>query len=721
MTTIPRSIARGARGKILCVLILAISFSLNAQVTKEQIAKSIQIEKLQHPYLYFTKDEIPAILKRIQSDQECKDIMASLMMRAHRWLYFQIKDPAPLPPKHPRYVVGGNPAFSYYQELTEGGTTLAFLYQLTGDVAYAKKAIAFAVAMSDLPDWTDDTHKFDIIYPRVWPRGVPDDRVVFSLDIWGSEKASSVAIVYDWVYPVMTKWERDKIRGALLEKAITKVRGNYDFFWWSYAYRCNWSAVCNNGLGLAALTLLKEDPQLIDVVAESYNRIARTFDNIGEDGGWQEGRGYYQVMMRLSLPFMGALKEVSNGTYNLFRHEKVKSHPLDFLLYGLTANFEDGGGGPMGPAFMVNKLVEEAGDATGAWYREKFVNPRYERYPNSGVFDIIWPKSSVQPVEPKVKSKFFPSVNWAMMRSDFLDPSTVTIACKAGYNDDPHHGHLDCGQFILTWYGVPFIRDISGDGNDELVFNEDRWLYPYASSAGNNLIFVNGELEISAKLKNQPWKEGIGGKILDFQTSDKRDYVLMDPTHAYPGKELKKWRRSIILEKPVVTVVLDEVGAAPGSTIEARFFPSVAPPQPRASSGRGEPRAPSTPVVGVDYKLHGDHVLLSAQRHTMALIPLVLENSFKIVENALPSQAAREDAALSWVPYFETVTTAKSATSIIVTLILPVNDEKEAEAMVKTAKLVQSSPNELEASVSTSSGTFKWVFAKDKDGYALKN
>ncbi|MCX6142354.1 MAG: heparinase II/III family protein [Ignavibacteriales bacterium] len=721
MGTIPRSIAQSARGKILCVLILAISFSLNAQVTKEQIAKSIQIEKLQHPYLFFTKGDIPAILKRIESDQECKDIMASLKVRAHRWLYFQIKDPAPLPPKHPRYVVGGNPAFSYYQELTEGGLTLAFLYQLTGDLTYAKKAIAFAVAMSDLPDWTDDTHKFDIIYPRVWPRGVPDDRVVFSLDCWGPEKASTVSTIYDWVYPVLTKWERDKIRGAILEKAITKVRGNYEFFWWSYAYRCNWSVICNNGLGLSALTLLKEDPQLIDVVAESYNRIGRTLDNIDEDGGWQEGRGYYQVLLRLGAPFMGALQKVSKGTYNLFQHKNLKDHPLDFLLYGLTAGFGDGGGGPMGPAFMVNKLVEESGSASGAWYREKFVNPRYERYPNSGVFDIIWPRPSVKPVEPKVKSKLFRGVNWAVMRSDFLDPSSVTIACKAGYNDDPHHGHLDCGHFVLTWQGVPFIRDIPGGGYDELYFNEDRWLYPGASSAGHNVIIVNDEQQISAKLKNQPWKEGIGGEILDFRTSDKRDYVLMDPTHAYPGKELKKWRRNIILEKPVVTVILDEVGASPGSTIEARFFPSVAPTQSRTGGGRGEARAPSSSVVGVDYKLLKDHVLMSSQRRTMVLIPLVLENSFKIVENALPAQAAREEEPLTWIPYFETVTTANSSTSIIVTLVLPVNDQKEAEAMVKTAKLVQSSPSELEASVSTSSGTLKWVFAKDKDGYALKD
>jgi hypothetical protein len=736
MTALFGSVAQSARGKIVCVLVLAISLSLNAQVSKEQMAKSIRIEKLQHPYLFFTKDEIPAIQKRIQSDQECKDIMADLLARGHRYLYFQIKDPAPIPPGHPRYVANGSEADSYYSQLTEGALTLAFLYQMTGDVAYAKKAIAFAVAMSDLVDWTNPAHKFDIIYPRVWPWNVPDDRVVFSYDHMAADRAATIATVYDWVCPVLTKWERDKIRGALLEKAVTRVRGNYDFFWWASSYRCNWSVICNNGLGLSALTLLKEDPQLIDVVAEAYNRIGLTFDQIDVDGGWQESRGYYNYMMRTGVLFSDALKRVSNGAYNLFQHAKVRNHPLDFFLYTLTANFEDGGGGhhgrnslapvpdtstmkfgdsgggPMGPSWLMNKLIDETGDATGAWYRDKFLNQRLEDDPGSGVFDIIWPKSSVTPVEPKQSSKLFRGIDWAIMRSDFLDPSTVTIACKAGYNDDPHHGHLDCGQFILTWYGVSFIRDLGTGAYDEIYFNEDRWLYPQVTSAGHNLIFVNGEQQMSAKQKDQPWKEGIGGKVLDFRTSEKQDYVLMDPTHAYPGKELKKWRRNIILEKPVVTVILDEVGSAPGAKIDARFFPG---------GGSGARNARSTQAPGVEYEVSSDHVLLTSQRHSLVLIPLVLDNSFKIVEDVLPSLPVTEDAVLSWIPYFETVTTAKSNTSIIATLVLPVTDQKEAEEIVKTAKLVQSNPNELEVSIIGTSGAYKWVFAKEKDGYALKN
>jgi hypothetical protein len=699
---IPRTLLPCRRLGLACVLILAISCSLNAQVSKEEMLKSINIAKLQHPYLFFTKNEIPAMQKRIQSDPESKHVMTGVMMRAHRWLSFQIKDPAPEFLRHPRYAAAGGDYVEYYSELTEGALTLSFLYQITGDTVYAKKAVAFAVAMSDLVDWTDYAHKFDIIYPRVWPWNVPDDRVVFSYDHMAADRAAAIATVYDWVYPMLTKWERDKIRGALLEKAVTRVRGNYEFFWWATSYRCNWSAVCNNGLGMSALALLKEDPQLIDVVAEAYNRIGLTFDQIGEDGGWQEGRSYYGYLMRTGVYFGAALKNVSNGAFNLFHHKNVRSHPIDFLLYALTANFGDGGGNPMGPMWLMNKLIEETGDATGAWYRDKLLAHTAGKDPGNSVFDIIWSRTPVTPVEPKPASKLFRSINWAILRSNFLDPSAVTIACKAGYNDDPHHGHLDCGQFVLTWHGVPFIRDLGSGAYDEIYFNEDRWQYPEASSAGHNLIFVNGELQMSAKLKDKPWKDGVGGKILDFRTSEKRDYVLMDPTHAYPGKELKKWRRSIILEKPAATVILDEVGSTPGATIQARFFPGVSPREDGC-------------IVS------GDHVLLTTERHHLVVIPLVLDNSFKIVEDALPSLPVTEDAKLAWIPYFETVTTARSSTSIIVTLILPASDQEEAAELAKAAKIRQSNPNELEVGVSGTAGAYHWVFAIGKDGFVLKN
>jgi len=211
----------------ICTLVVLLDASLDAQVTTQDLTRAIQIEKLQHPYLYFTNEDKPAILKRIQTDPESKTIMNGLLAEGHRLLYVPVKDPPPARIKHPRYAASGDEANTYSGELSENAVKLAFLYQMTGEIRYAKKAIEFSEALCDLGNWVQQAHTFDIIYPRVWPWNVPDDRVVFSYDITSSDRAIAVSTVYDWVYPVLTKWERDKLRNGLLEKAITRVRGNY--------------------------------------------------------------------------------------------------------------------------------------------------------------------------------------------------------------------------------------------------------------------------------------------------------------------------------------------------------------------------------------------------------------------------------------------------------------------------------------------------------------
>lgn len=705
--------------KIFFVMLFLFAINLNAQASKEEVAKALNIDKLQHPYLFFTNDEKPMLLERIKNDPEAKKIMEGLLAEGNRFLKMPFEKKTLYDVENPRFE-SNRELSSYVSEVSSGAMTTAFLYQMTGDEKYAKRAIEFGIALSDIPVWVNVAHQFDIIYPRVWPYNVPDDQVVFSFDLTTARFAKTLSYVYDWVYPVLTKHEKDKIRNGLLEKAVTKVRGNYEFFWWSTAYQCNWAVVCYSGLGVAALTLLKDNPQLIDVVAESYNRINLVFDEMGEDGGWQEGRGYYGFMIDHGLPFMDALKRLSKGKYNIFKHEKINKFAMDFPLYTLTANFADGGGGPIGSATMVDKLVTETGNNTAAWYREKFLRQR------SDIFTLLWPKSDVEPIEPKQKSKLFRTIDWAAMRSDFFDPATVTVVTKAGFNNDPHHGHLDIGQFIVTYQNTQFIRDLGGMSYDEHYFNDDRYDYPHASSLGHNVIHVNGEKQIIAKKKNQPWKEGIGGKILDFRTSDKQDYVLMDPTKAYPNKELKKWRRSIILEKPVITVVFDEVGANPGAEIAARFLPGVG-----VGSGIDPSRLArmitnpnfdmSRLTAGSgEYKVMDNYVLLSSQRHHMALIPLVLNNDFKIINDKVPYVTVTANARVNEIPYVETITKAKSNTSILVTVILPVKDQNEAEGIVKSAKVSQLNANEIEVAVNSPSGNYKWVFEKQADGYILK-
>jgi hypothetical protein len=253
-------------------------------------------------------------------------------------------------------------------------------------------------------------------------------------------------------------------------------------------------------------------------------------------------------------------------------------------------------------------------------------------------------------------------------------------------NDDPHHGHLDIGHFVVHWQNEYFIRDIGKDGGyDEKYFDDMRWDYAQASSIGHNVVFVNGEKQISAKIRKQEWITGVGGDVEDFKTSDELDYVRMNPTKAYPNKELKAWKRHVILEKPEIIVALDEIEAAKGSTIEIRFHP------------------------GVDFKVYDNFVFLEGKKGKMAVIP-VAEEKVNIKQGKHACHYINATNKFFWVPYFDIEITSEKERTIVATIILPVENIKQAYEIAKSQKISRDSSGNLTVSFTSRGSEFTYRY-----------
>jgi len=684
----------------IVLIVLEFILPLAAQVKKNDIDKAIDITALQHPYLYFTEEEKQALLQRIETDPESQLIFEKLQAQCNMYIHMPVDNNIPVQGKNTRADWSEQDRDgkyeNYYSRNQNNAFELAFLYQMTGEQKYADKAFEFADAFCDLTTWTVRAHEFPIIYSRIMPWNVPDDQVNFNFDHRNGDAGRIMAAVYDWLYPALNEAQRDRIRGALIEKVVTRVRGDYEFHWWATAYRCNWCGVCNSGVGLTGLALLTENPQLTDIVAESYNRINSMLNELGEDGGWQEGGGYWNYGVHTSTFFADALKRLTKSKYNLFKNERLKSNPVTFPIYislagGGSLNFEDSGGGRyIGSSHLINKLAAETNSKEAAWYRDDFLGE------GNDIFDIIWPRSELKPTPPKSGSIHFKTIDWWVMRSDFKSPEKVMVAGKAGMNNDPHHGHLDIGHFVVHWQKEYFIRDLGSGGYDEKYFDDMRFDYPQASSIGHNVIFVNGEKQISGKLRKQSWNLEAGGEVEEFKPSDKRDYVRMNPTKAYPNKELKEWKRHIVLEKPEITVVVDEIDAEPGSEIEIRFHP------------------------GVNFEVQNDLVILNGKNGTMALIPLSNEE-LKVQPGKHASQYINVTNKFYWIDYFDAEIKSTTSKTIVATLIIPVDDLAEAAQIASTKALKFDGSGNVTVSFSRKGEVYLFKFENRKDGLVLKN
>jgi len=430
------------------------------------------------------------------------------------------------------------------------------------------------------------------------------------------------------------------------------------------------------------------------VIAESYNRISNTLSQIGEKGGWEEGTAYWAQTFRMTVLFADALKRATNGTFNHFKHPKVAENTAIFPLYTRVGprkwlNFADARGSGMGSARLFNKLALETGSPGAAWLRENVYTV------GTDIFDIVWPRHRVEPALPETGSILFPTIGWAVMRSGLTDYDAVTVACKAGRNADPHHGHLDVGQFMVYRNGEAFIADIGTAVYDERYFDAGKYDTPHASSRGHNLVFVNGEEQIPGKRYRRPPDESVGGEILAFRTGEKRDYTLMDPTNAYPGKELKRWRRHIVLDKPLVTVVVDEVESRPGAEIEARFHSDAV------------------------QRVREGYTLLDGGSGDMALIP-VLDCGFSFRPARHAYLALQKQASFKWIPYNGTVVTAPAAKTVLAHIIVPVEGDAEAETIARSVKRAGDGVSSLTLSFEVGGKPYRFEFERDGDGLALR-
>jgi hypothetical protein len=688
------------------VLILAPAAGISGQTTARDIEAALDRTALVHPYVYFNAKEKASLLERAKTDPVCGDYLTQLLAESNRLLFTPVETTAPARSKQPRYDAAYENE-NWLSENTSRAYTLALAYQMTGERRYAEKAFAFADAVCGQPTWVHGAHEFPVIYDRVWPWGAKDDQVVFSYAQWTDHLVVQLAAVYDWLYPALGKRERDRIRGALLEKAVLCVRGNYDYHWWAAAYRCNWCAVLNASLGIASAALLTEDPQLVDVIAESYVRIGKCLDEVG-DGGWQEGVSYMGYMLGETVRFADVMRRITGGKLDLYEHPRMHDAAATLLYCQFppdkSVHFGDAGGGTVGGYDLFNRLAAATGDRAAAWLLANRTNGR----PGS-LLECITPRSVVEPGLPSTASRHFRTVGWVILRSDFTDPEKVSIACKSGLNNDPHHGHLDQGHVSLYWRGCEFLCDHGSAGYDKAYFDRDRWDYPLAASRGHNVVMVDGEEQVCGKLKDTPWNENIGGKVLLFRPGKDRDYTLLDPTGAYPGKHLKSWRRHVVLEKPRITVILDEVACAPLSEVEARFHSAA------AQDVRGVPNV-FNEHVGVPW---GNWVSLTSGKDRMALIPAVT-GEFTLRTGRHAILMAQRNASFRWVPYVGMVTRAAGERTILAAIVLPVGSDGEAEKVVQSVRKSLDGAGNFTLSFETGGKKYEYRFRSGDWGMVME-
>ena len=297
----------------------------------------------------------------------------------------------------------------------------------------------------------------------------------------------------DTVSPVLVRRVSSEIRKRILIPFMER-----DDFWWMGFIRkdlCNWTPWIVSGVMLCALSEPMDREKRADLLIRACGMLDRWLNVMPEDGGCDEGAGYWNMAGGALMDCLEMLEESSDGAMSLWQEEKIRNilaFPLRAEIgNGYFLNFADCDVKPV----LSGERIEAAGRKIGD-PALKALGKRLRRDPGSELSDTPLfsrmlkalksdPAGSVSPLIPSdphsVPDVWLPDLQVRIVRR-----SGWTLAVKGGHNGESHN-HNDVGSFMLYVNGEPEIVDAGNMTYTARTFSDRRYELWNTRSAYHNV------------------------------------------------------------------------------------------------------------------------------------------------------------------------------------------------------------------------------------------
>jgi Heparinase II/III-like protein/Domain of unknown function (DUF4962) len=513
-----------------------------------------------HPSLFFGASDVPALRSAAQTTHAEVASHITTILNAH------LND------------VASATQYDDFRFLGNQVAVWAFGYQMTGNTAYAAKALQEIKVYLTLPDW-----------------GNGEAASLGGPDLNEAHMMLGVACAYDWIYETLSAAERTAIATRLGQEAAL-VAAYEPVSWYVDEYLQNHNWIDTAGLGLVGLVLTGEDSRAASWVAIAQSNLAFLHASVLQisDGVWHEGLPYEGYGLAMALPFWQALKHAGSDYTDLgllrgygkyYAYAGIPDFPrqlilpfgdftdwphemaLQILRFG-AGRFQDG----LSEAVAQRWL---AAGGRGTFLPELWYN----------IFEFISYDSTVKPgsINALPLDGSFPEMGIAALHSSW-SAGDFTLGFKAGV----FGGQTNFNRVNLTgdWMGgTGGWIDWGHDHNDDMsfwLFGAGAWLAPeamgydagantsYAQKANqtayHNALMVdgNGELgdsRVSDSNWNNPWFFGRTSAQL-FTPTGTADYAVAGgsgPGLFDTSLKMSRWDRVLILARGRYALVRDDI------------------------------------------------------------------------------------------------------------------------------------------------------------------
>ncbi|MGH9351408.1 MAG: heparinase II/III domain-containing protein [Terriglobia bacterium] len=438
-----------------------------------------------HPRLFFDAARIRAIRARIKNDPGFAQRWQELFHYADHLAGAEFVSESAAEQGRGDDANYGRPS----QQIAAMGLTLGLAYHVSGRERYAAKLRDALLHYAGYRTWHG---------PGFIRRQPP----------WHSELNTArfcfgAAVCYDALYSFLSPAERQTAAEALTRMGVQATLED----WLLPETRIhaldsmghNWWAVCTSNAGVAALSLLGDDPNAAEWIRRVNEGLAQWFAykgdilenkslNFDAKGAFYESVNYANYALSEYLKFRLAFSNVFPGRQQPDYPPLSKTCEYFFYTFypsstaPLAVNFGDSSSRFQAPS-TIRLLIENGFSHPAAgWYlsktRDRFFNP----------LELLAEKPVPLPELPRLpQSILYSDIGWAVLRDSWENDATL-LAVKSGFTWN--HAHADAGSFVLYHGGVPLIVD-----SGACSYGRPEYSRYYVQSQAHNVILFNGQGE----------------------------------------------------------------------------------------------------------------------------------------------------------------------------------------------------------------------------------
>ena len=368
----------------------------------------------------------------------------------------------------------------------------------------------------------------------------------------------------DKVHPLI----RERLEEEIERRLLSVYRSRQDFAWMGLNNDRpvnNWNPWINSNLLTCALLMDADPARRALTVYKILSSLDRFLDSYHDDGGCDEGPGYWSRAGASLFECLDLLHSASGGSVNYFDLPLVRQ--IGAYIYKVHiagdwyVNFADA------PAKVKpdGSLLYRYGKAVGDGDLQAFGAYQYQRS-GAGLESLgralpaLFQGAEIRQAEardPLVREAWLDGIQVATARRRAGSTEGFYFAALGGHNAESHN-HNDVGNFVVYLDGNPVLIDVGVENYTAKTFSALRYEIWTMQSAFHNLPTINGVMQAAGRQYE--------ARDVGFHADDASAEFSADLAAAYPQEAgVEKWRRSVRLDRAANAIVVTDRYALRGA------------------------------------------------------------------------------------------------------------------------------------------------------------